>query len=124
MATFDDVKDSLFTAGKEITQKAKDVSEIARLRIDIRTKEDFIDNQFKELGKAYYEARKDAEDVDPEEGNQFIGIEEALAEIARMKDEIQNLKGSIVCPKCGSKMAEGAVFCSKCGAKLDDMFEE
>lgn len=124
MSVLDDVKDSLFTAGKEVSQKAKDVSEIAKLRLDLKSKQDFVENQYKELGRAYYQAHKDAEEMSPQEAEQFANITEALEEINRMHAEILAIKGALECPKCGNKMPEGATFCSKCGTKLDDMFEE
>lgn len=124
MSVFDEMKDSLLTAGKEVTQKAKDVSEIAKLRLDLKAKQDFVENQYKELGRAYYQDHKDAEEVNPQEAEQFANITEALEEMDRMRSEILAIKGALECPKCGNKMPEGATFCSKCGTKLDDMFEE
>lgn len=121
MATWDEVKETLFTAGKDVSQKAKDVSEIAKLKIDIRSKEDFVEKQYAALGKAYYEAHKNDEEA--KESAQFYVIEEALIEIERMKEQILKLQGASACPRCGAKMPEGAVFCSSCGAKMNDMFE-
>ncbi len=55
------------SAGKDVGQKAKDVSEIAKLKMDIRSKEDFVEKQYAELGKAYYEKHKDEENAETEE---------------------------------------------------------
>ena len=40
MGAWDDLKGSLFAAGRDVSQKAKEVSEIAKIKMDIRTKED------------------------------------------------------------------------------------
>ncbi|MBP3488570.1 MAG: zinc ribbon domain-containing protein [Roseburia sp.] len=122
MDFFDKLGESLVTAGKDVTQKAKDVSEIAKLKLDIKSKEDYVQKQYAALGLAYYEKHKGEEGI--EEAEQFFLIEEAREEIERMKAEILKIQGSAECPKCGAKMPEGATFCSSCGTKMDDMYEE
>lgn len=122
MELFEQIGEALMTAGKDVSQKAKDVSELAKLKIDIKAKEDYVRRQFTTLGESYYTAHKD--DTDSEEKEQFFLIKEAIEEIERMKGEVLKLQGAAQCPKCGAKMPEGATFCSSCGAKLDDIFEE
>ena len=122
MGFFDDLTESLTSAGKDVTQKAKDMSEIARLKLDIRVKEDYVKKQYMAIGEAYFQKHKNDEEVD--EAEQFFLIREALGEIERMKTEIFKLRKAAECPKCGAKMPEGATFCSSCGARMDDMYEE
>lgn len=122
MDFFDKLGESLAMAGKDVTQKAKDVSEIAKLKLDIKSKEDYVQKQYTALGLAYYEKHKDEEGI--EEAEQFFLIKEAMEEIERMKAEVLRIQGSAECPKCGAKMPDAATFCSNCGTKLDDMFEE
>lgn len=122
MGFFDELTESLTIAGKDVTQKAKEVSELAKLKLDIKSKEDYVQKQYATLGAAYFEKHKDEEGI--EEAEQFYLIKEALAEIERMKQEVLKLQGAAECPKCGVKMPEGATFCSSCGTKMNDMFEE
>ena len=122
MDFFDKLGESLAMAGKDVTQKAKDVSEIAKLKLDIKSKEDYVQKQYMALGLAYYEKHKDEEGI--EEAEQFFLIKEAMEEIERMKAEVLRIQGSAECPKCRAKMPEGATFCSSCGTKMDDMYEE
>ena len=122
MGFFDELTESLTTAGKDVTQKAKEMSEIARLKLDIKSKEDYVQKQYMAIGQAYFEKHKDEEGIG--EAEQFFLIREALDEIERMKAEILKLRGAAECPKCGAKMPEGATFCSNCGTKMDDMYEE
>ena len=67
MEFFDKLSETIVSAGKDVGQKAKDVSEIAKLKMDIRSKEDFVEKQYAELGKAYYEKHKDEESAEGEE---------------------------------------------------------
>ncbi len=122
MGFLDELTESLTTAGRDVTQKAKDVSELAKLKLDIKSKEDYVQKQYAALGAAYFEKHKDEEEI--EEAEQFFLIKEALGEIERMKAEVLKLQGASECPKCGMRMPEGAQFCSSCGAKMDDIYEE
>lgn len=122
MGFLDDLTESLTTAGRDVTQKAKDVSELAKLKLDIKAKEDYVQKQYTALGAAYFEKHKDEEGL--EEAEAFFLIKEALGEIERLRAEVLKLQGATECPKCGARMPEGATFCSSCGAKLNDMFEE
>lgn len=122
MDLFEQIGEALLNAGKDVSQKAKDVSGIAKLKIDIKSKEDYVQKQFAMLGEKYYTEHKD--DAECEEHEQIFLIKEALEEVERMKNEVLKLQGAAQCPKCGAKMPEGATFCSSCGTKLDDIFEE
>ena len=119
MSAWDDLKGSLFAAGRDVSQKAKEVSEVAKLKMDIHTKEDFVEKQYAILGRAYYEANKDnAEEKDAE---QFRVITEAIEEINRMTQQVLDIQGVVQCPNCGKKVPIGTSYCSDCGAKLDEV---
>ena len=121
MDLFDKLSDTIVSAGKEVSQKAKGMTDVAKLQYEIKTKEDFVNTKYRELGEQYYMAHKDDEDL---ENEAFEEIEIALQRIQDIKEEIMDLKGAKACPKCGAKVAENASFCSVCGAKVNDMFEE
>lgn len=122
MAFFDKIGESLTSAGKEVTQKAREVSEITKLKLDIKAKEDYVQGQYALLGMDYYAKHKDEENCD--EAEQFFLIREALAEIDRMEAEVLHLKGAVECQNCGAQMPVGASYCSSCGAKINDPAEE
>lgn len=121
MDFFEKLGDTILTAGKDVTKKAKDVSGIAKLKLDIRSKEDFIKEKYIQLGKAYYEKNKG---TDVPEKAQFERIEEALEEIEKMELLILELKKARKCPNCGSEAPDKAEFCSVCGAKLSIVVDE
>ncbi len=115
MDILEKIGDTIVNVGKDVTQKAKDVSGIAKLKLDIRAKEDFIKEQYMELGKEYYERHKEEQQKDQA---RFDLIDEALNAITKMKLQILELKGSRKCPECGSETTDTAEYCSFCGAKL------
>jgi len=111
------VKESLVNVGKEVESKAKDVSTVAKIKIDIHNKEVFLEKQYALLGKAYYEAHKD-EDV--EESVYFPSITEALIEIAKLNADLLAAQGAVECPACGSRQPQDKAFCSDCGGSLKE----
>lgn len=114
---FDKLKDDLFSVGKEVGDRVSDVSNIAKLKLELRSKEDFIQRQFAELGRLYYEAHKEAADSVAEQ-DLFNSIAETEAQIAETKSTILNLQGAICCPECGEKYQKGYKFCPFCGGEL------
>lgn len=120
MEFFDKLSESLVTAGRDISQKTKDLSETAKLKLDIKSKEDFLEKQYAELGRLFYNEHKDDATLPYE---QFSEIAETITSIAELKSSLMDIKGAKLCPKCGAQMPEDAGFCSKCGEKLD-IFEE
>ena len=114
MSFLDDVKGTLTSVGKDVTQKAQEVSGVAKLKMDIKTKEDYLNKLYMELGKTYYEMQKEAEVP----GAQIIEISTTLNEIENLKKEVLTIQGACICPKCGSTVPEGTVFCSRCGNQL------
>ena len=111
------VKESLVNAGKEVENMAKDVSAVAKIKIDIHNKEVFLEKQYALLGKAYYEAHKDEE---VEESVYFPSITEALVDIAQLNADLMAAQGSVECTACGSKQPQDNAFCSDCGAGLKE----
>ena len=114
MSFLDSMKSELLSAGRDVSQKAKEVSEIAKLKMDIKSREDALNKQYIELGKKYYEMHKEGEMPEAE----ITNISTLINEIADLKDDILKIQGACICPQCGVTLPEGTVFCSKCGAKL------
>ena len=84
-------------------------------------KEDFIEKQYAQIGKLYYEDHK--EEADGAYGQQMQAIADAFAAIDHMKEEVLKIKGARQCPQCGATVPEDTEFCGKCGAKLN-IFED
>ena len=117
MAFFDKLSETLTNASKDVSQKAKDLSGVAKLTMDIHTKEDQVQKMYAQIGKLYFEAHKDD---DPAEYAQMSQIKEMLASIEDMKKELCELKGTKACPRCGQEVKAADVYCKSCGAKLED----
>ena len=97
MAFFDSMKETLTTAGRDVSQKAKEVSGVAKLKLDIKSKEDALNKEYIALGKRYYDMHKEGEVADERMAN----ISTLLNEIADLKDEVVRIQGGSSCPQCG-----------------------
>lgn len=121
MAFFTKLGETISATGKDVSQKARELTEIAKLNMDVKAKEDFVTKQYMEIGKQYFELHKGDEEPFFEE----IGlIKDSLAEIEQLKSDIAELKGKKKCPECGAVVEQDSAYCSKCGAKCESIYEE
>ena len=132
MDFFDKLGDTLMTATKEEGQKAKGMSDLAKLQYELKCKEDDLKKEFDRLGRKYYQPNKDVVptgDLDCFEDIVILRIRLEDFEILRKRlnalyEGTREKKGARACPRCGAKVAENAASCSTCGEKINDMFEE
>lgn len=112
------VSSTISSKSKDVTKKAKEIAEIARLTGQIAEKEEAVKGAYIELGKYVYESQK--EDAPEEVAEKFAVIDATVEEIESLKREIRKLKGRQECPDCGKEVSYTAAFCSYCGAKLPE----
>lgn len=117
MSLFDEMKNSVVSFGKDISKSAKDTTDIAKIKMEIKKKENANDELYMAIGKAYYEAHKnDAECEYP----QVAEITANLADIEAYGVQANEIKGFATCPNCGAQVNPGAVFCGSCGNKMNN----
>ena len=93
MAFFDKLGETIASVSKDVTQTAKEISGVAKLNIDIKAKEDYIQKQYAEIGKQYFDMHKDDETV---MCPQFELIKEAMCSMEEMKKEGLSGRGVLV----------------------------
>lgn len=121
MAFFKDLGHKISDKSRELSQKARVMSEMSSLNNIIRNEESRIDFQYKEIGKKYFEKYGDS----PEEGfrEAFEQINECRQKIEQTQAEITKLKTRFNCPNCGAPFKHDSLFCAKCGTKLPEREE-
>ena len=117
MAFFDKLSETLTNASKDVSQKAKDLSGVAKLTMDIHTKEDQVQKMYAQIGELYFEEHNNDETAAYQ---QMAQIKETLSVIEDMKKELSELKGVKICPRCGKEIDKEDTYCKSCGAKLED----
>lgn len=116
MELFDKLGDTIVSVSKDATQKAKDISELARIRMEIRAKQDYLNKLFLEIGKIYYDAHQDDEEKEFKE--QMLLVKNAQEVLEELNQQLGPIKGMVKCSSCGQDMPMDADYCSKCGTKL------
>ncbi len=111
---FDKIQDTVIMAGHEFGQTAKELTGKAKLQYEIKTRENYLDDLYKELGKKYYAEHKD------DEGESFTEIGKLLDELAKLRQDLADRRGAKYCPRCGAQVAKDADYCGKCGEFLHD----
>lgn len=118
MSFFNDIGKNISSKTKEISQKAKVMSESSSLNNIIKGEECKIDFQYKIIGKLYFE--KYGENADEEFMEAINTIKASMEKIQHTQDEIKRIKSMFNCPNCGAPFKNDAAFCAKCGAKLPE----
>ena len=117
MAFWDEFKAKVATTSKKAVDKTKDLTEIAKLKLNIVEQEKKISSSYEKIGRAYAEANADnADKLLPEE---FAAIDEANAKIAECTDRLRELKGLLICSGCGKEISSDVKFCPACGVAIE-----
>ena len=110
----DNLGEKLQKTGKEAVSKTKDLAQIAKLTLAEKKAKKKILEAYAKIGREYVKLNLDnAERIMPEE---FDIISDAEAEIKTIIARVRELKGMVLCPKCGAEMDADVAFCEKCGA--------
>lgn len=118
MGFFDKVGSTISKTGKDAAAKVKEMAEIAKLNGQITTQEDIVKKNYLEIGKYVYENQKDG--APNEVAEKFAVIDAANEEIAKLKQQINDINGVKYCPQCNGEVAKGVAFCPSCGFKMPE----
>ena len=119
MDFFNKAKDSFAAAGKGFSQKANDVSGIARVTMKMKEEEKQLQSSIHELGlQIYNQYNEEAKKMCPELTGQ---IKELYAALERDRIELAYLKGKKVCPNCGTELSSELQCCTTCGINVENV---
>lgn len=117
MDVFEKISKTITDTGKVVSEKTKQVGEVAKLNAKIVSSEHAISENYSILGKFYYDNYKDNADERAVEA--VNNINAALETIADMKAQLLSIKGVVKCPSCGFECPIEDNFCGKCGSVLE-----
>ena len=127
MAFWDNLGQKASETTAKAVQKAKDLSDIAKLNSTISEEENKIYNNYLQIGKLY--AAMHPQDGEEDFRAMIDAINESNQQIQECRQKIQDIKKIVKCPQCGAEVPVGVAFCSACGmampkaqpVNLDDM---
>lgn len=124
MGFFEKMSEKITSTSKEVTQKAKDLAEIAKLNSSINSEQSKIKGFYYNIGERYYLEHKDCED---DEYQELISAIDACKEtISKLEKQIEEIKKANevtkqatqkICTNCGNVLQEDELFCPQCGTK-------
>lgn len=114
-------------------EKAGQLVDVSKLNIRMAELKNDMKNEYVNLGKAVYKAKKEQVDDDVTVNYSVAQIDNLSLQIEELKKQIATMKNKILCKTCGQPNETGSRYCSKCGEELfgisneekkDDDFEE
>lgn len=116
MAFWDNFSQKASETTAKAVQKAKEMSDIAKLNSMISEEETKINNNYYQVGKLYVTMH--SHDREEEFAGMVASIAESEEKIKSYRQQIQDIKGIVRCPQCGAEVQSGVAFCSSCGAPM------
>ena len=103
---------------KEAKVKVKELTDITKLKIELKTKESDLDECFEKLGRAYFFDAKKLSDNSEKMSNLVLVASALSQEIIELKEAIALAQNKKICPHCGSLKDNDAPYCKSCGQKV------
>lgn len=118
MEFISNLKKNLSTAADYTVKKTTEVTEIAKLTVEIKSQNEKLTAVYTEMGRVVYGDIKNGTGS-AEKLSALAADADALKEtVAALKVRLAKAQNCVLCPACGAKMKDTANFCSVCGAKL------
>ncbi|MCI8861005.1 MAG: zinc ribbon domain-containing protein [Lachnospiraceae bacterium] len=119
MDIFNKAKESLSAAGKGFTQKASDVSGLAKVTMKIKEEEKQLDQSLKELGTLLFnQYNEESKQLFPQQSE---NIRQLYAALQQDREELAYLKGKKICPNCGAELDGDVQRCTSCGMNVENV---
>lgn len=99
-------------AGEALADKAKDLGDVASLKMEKSQLKADIEDIYTEIGRKVVEAK------DERFTEEIASIETKLARIQAIDEEVGDLQGKVKCPTCGKMVDDDNRFCPECGKEL------
>lgn len=118
MSIIDKLSSGVSEAGNTITQKAKGISEQTKISSEVSKNRARREECIRKLGEAYYQSRKAGEELDADEMIHELELVDGI--LAKLTESLCQLKGIVICEKCGTEMMKGSAFCPACGTPVKE----
>jgi len=117
MDIFNKAKESLTAATKGLSQKANDVSGLAKVTLKIKEEEKQLENTLQELGSQLYNTRNsECRLLFPEIAET---LQKLYSDLEKDRIELAFLKGNKICPNCGTELPFELQCCTACGINVE-----
>ena len=119
MTIFNNIKRGATDAANKAAKKTGEITNIAKLTMNIKNAETKLGDVYEEIGRLFYTAERTGEDCTSEIAANIMKADKIKADIAAFKAEIASLRNVIVCESCGNEVNADYAFCNFCGSKIE-----
>ena len=120
MSFFDNLKKNINTAANYTVQKTGEMTEAAKIRLDIRTQNLRLAKCFENIGQLYYKSIKEEGEIPAAEMDAYMLEADGIKlEISILRRELAKAQGCVICSACGAQISNKSVYCPLCGIKLE-----
>ena len=119
MTIFNNIKRGATDAANKAAKKTGEITNIAKLTMNIKNAETKLGDVYEEIGRLFYTAERTGEDCTSEIAANIMKADKIKADIAAFKAEIASLRNVIVCESCGNEVNADFAFCNFCGSKIE-----
>ena len=121
MSFFENLKKNINTAANYTVQKTGEMTEAAKIRLDIRTQNLRLAKCFENIGQLYYKSIKENGEIASAEMDAYILEADGIKlEISILRRELAKAQGCVICSSCGAQISNKSVYCPLCGIKLEE----
>lgn len=117
MALWDNITGKASEGAAKAMQKAKEISNLAKLNSMISDEEAKVNNIYNQIGKLYVAMH--SHDCEEEFADMIASFCEAEEKIKSYRLQVQDIKGIVRCPQCSAEVPADAAFCSSCGLSMN-----
>lgn len=118
---FEDISKKVKKFSKDTVEEVQKMNEVRQLNGRVNDTKKQINGIYLDIGRKLYDMYKEA----PLEGfeAEIRSIDEKLAQIQQLRDQIRGVKGVVLCPCCNMEVSVTERFCSNCGNKMPEIVE-
>ena len=120
---FDEIKRSATGVADRAVKKTGDVTNLVKLKVNIKAAEGKLSSVYEEIGRLFYTAERSGEDCTSDIAAYIMKADKLKADIAAFNKQIAKLRNVRICDSCGSEIDEKVNFCPVCGAKQETLVE-
>ena len=100
----------------DIGKKTKNLADSAKISVAISDEEKRLNNLYYQIGKLYVSLHP--ADYEFEFGGMMAQVSEVEAKLAEYRQQLQQIKGVAICPRCNAEVPRNSVFCPNCGGEM------
>lgn len=122
MDFFDKIGGKIVGAGQEVASQTKNLTETTKMSMNITNNEKEVLELYNQIGRIFYDENKLSEDclcIDL-----VKRINDLLQENGKLKENINLLKGVVVCQNCAKEVSNKYNCCNYCGAPIIKPIQE